>query len=161
MICTPQSATRQNTQNPSTPISSVVKPWQTQNAASAAHLQAALLKNMQKFSKVPRSQFAYNFSVFMFYLTLNKELSLQLYNRSFMNHLVGLSKEDCIQPVKTILIEAINNMCSFWHIEQALLNQQIHNILLLLTRNPYLLPACCRVIPFWHLMSKSSLSVDV
>ena len=146
MICTPQSATRQNTQNPSTPISSVVKPWQTQNAASAAHLQAALLKNMQKFSKMPQSQFAYNLSVFMFYLTLNKELSLQLYNRSFMNHLVGLSKEDCIQPAKTMLIEAINNICSFWHIEQALLNQRIHNELLPLTRNPFLLPACCRVL---------------
>ena len=107
---------------------------------------AALLKNMQKFSKLPQSQFGYNLSVFMFYLTHNKELSLQLYNRSFMNHLVGLSKEDCIQPVKTMLIEAINNMCTFWDIEQALLNQQIHNKLLLLTRNPYLLPACCRVL---------------
>ena len=81
----------------------------------------------------------------MFYLTFNKGLSLKLYNRGFMDHLVGLQNRDCIRPVKVMLIEAINNICVFWHIEQALLNQQT-NKLFLLTRDPYFLPACSRVL---------------
>ena len=62
-----------------------------------------------------------------------------------MDHLVGLQNRDCIRPVKAMLIEAIHNICVFWHIEQAVLNQQT-NKLLLLTRNTYFLPACCRVL---------------
>ena len=116
-------------------------------------LPSALLEKVKKYGKIPRSQFGDDFSRIMLNLTADKELSLELYNRGYMDDLMNLLRDDYISVVKRTLIHAVGNIAlSGQHIKQVLLDQKVYELLLTTLQgqlekgDPYLLSACCRVL---------------
>ena len=118
-----------------------------------SHLPEVLLEKVRKYGKMPQSQFGDDFNQIMLNLTANEELSLELYNRGYMDHLVGHIHENYIPIVKQTLIDAIANIAlGGSHIKQVLLNQRIYIPVLTILQeqlekgDPYLLSACCRML---------------
>ena len=118
-----------------------------------SQLPEVLLEKVRKYGKMPESQFGDDFDQIMFNLTANEELSLELYNRGYMDHLVGHIHENYIPPVKQTLIDVIGNIAlGGSHIKQVLLDQRIYIPVLTILQeqlekgDPYLLSACCRML---------------
>ena len=118
-----------------------------------SQLPDVLLEKAKKYGKMPQSKFGSNFRRIMLNLTADKELSLEMYNRGYMDHLVGHIHENCIPTVKQTLIDAIGNIAlGGSHIKQVLLDQQIYIPMLTILQeqlengDPYLLSACCRML---------------
>ena len=116
-------------------------------------LPDVLLEKVGKYGKMPRSQFGDDFSRIMLNITADKDLSLELYNKGYMDHLVTHLHEDYIPTVKRTLIHAVGNIAlGGQHIKQVLLDRQTYELLLAILReqlekgDPYLLSACCRVL---------------
>jgi len=116
-------------------------------------LPDALLEKVKRYGKMTRSQFGDDFSRIMLNLTADKELSLELYNRGYMDDLMRLLRDDYSSVVKRTLIHAIGNIAlSGLHIKQVLLDQKAYELLLTTLQgqvekgDPYLLSACCRVL---------------
>ena len=116
-------------------------------------LPEVLLEKVSKYGKMPRSQFGDDFSRIMLNITADKELSLELYNKGYMDHLVTHLHDDYIPTVKRTLIHAVGNIAlGGQHIKQVLLDRETYKLLLTILEeqlekgDPYLLSACCRVL---------------
>ena len=124
-----------------------------------AQLPEVLLEKVRRCGKMPQSQFGNDFRRIMLSLTADEELSLELYNRGFMDHLVGHIHENYSPTVKRTLVDAIGNIAlGGLHIKQVLLDQRIYIPVLTILQeqlekgDPYLLSACCRVL---HILASS------
>ena len=112
-----------------------------------------LLEKVRKYGNMPQSKFGNNFRRIMLNLTADKQLSLELYNRGYMDQLVGHIHENYIPTVKQTLIDAIGNIAlGGSHIKQILLDQQVYIPMLTILQeqvendDPYHLSASCRML---------------
>lgn len=116
-------------------------------------LPGALIEKVKRYGKTPQSQFADDFSRVLLNLTADKELSLELYNKGYMDQLMELMGDNYVAVVKRSMIHAVGNIAlSGQHIKQILLDRQVYEMLLKTLREEYasgdahLLSACCRVL---------------
>ena len=116
-------------------------------------LPAVLIAKAKRYGRIQRSHFGEDFGRILLNLTADKDLSLELYNKGYMEELVEFVDDEYTPVIKRCVIHAVGNIAlGGQHIKQVLLDRRMYETLLqMLSRetdkgDAYLLSACCRVL---------------
>ena len=123
------------------------------NILLETQLPELLIRKCAQYKQQQTSQFGEDFGRILLNITADKDMSLQLHKRGYMDKLLHLLNEGYAPVVRRSIIHAVGNISlGSQSIKQELHESQFHEILLSTLENEslkgdtFLLSACCRVL---------------
>lgn len=123
------------------------------NVLLETQLPELLIRKCSQYKQQQTSQFGEDFGRILLNITADKDMSLQLHKRGYMDKLLDLLSEGYASVIRRSIIHAVGNISlGSQSIKQELHERDFHEVLLNTLQNEslkgdtFLLSACCRVL---------------